>query len=76
MYNRQPFLYFSDLAVIIGNDMVDGTGAAIAIETEDGQLFYEAVDLDDDRDFNMPMVETPIVDEEFVNENISSTSAR
>lgn len=76
MYKRQPFLYFSDLAVIIWNGMADGTEAAIAIDTEDGHLFDEAVDLGDDRDFNTPMVDTHDVDEEFVNENISSTSAR
>ena len=76
MYKRQPFLYFSDLAIIIGNDMVDGTEAATATKTEDGHLFDEVVDLDDDRDFNTPMHDTLVVDEEFVHENISSTFAR
>lgn len=76
MYKRHPFLYFNDLAIIVGNDMANGTQPTTTIETKDCKLFDEAIDLDDDRDFNMPMDGSPTVDEEFIHENISSASIR
>jgi hypothetical protein len=44
VYKRRSFFYLNDLAVIVGNDMVDETIAATSIEIEDGHLFYEDVD--------------------------------
>ena len=42
----------------MGNDVAEGTTAATAHETEEGNLMDDALDLYDDGDFSMP-IDTP-----------------
>lgn len=58
VYKRQPFQYFNELACIVGNDIAEGTTAPTAHDNEEGNLMDEAVDLDDDGDFNTTMNNT------------------
>ena len=60
MYERQLFLYYNDLAIIFGNDIVDGSTTPTAQENEDGHLFDEATYLYNDGGFAIPMDGTPI----------------
>ena len=73
-------VYFNELAIIFGNDIAEGNAVERAIETEEeGQLFEEAIDLDDDADFNTLMDEgfnTNEFEEENLQSNNSTTSAR
>lgn len=58
----------------MGNDTAEGTLAATTHETEEGNLMYEALDLDDDGDFSMP-IETPTdLDEDMNPSNQSSAT--
>ena len=66
MYRRQPFTYFNDLAIIVGNDMVEGSSAGTAQDIEDGNILDEAVDLDDDDGLDTPMNVVVDLDEDFI----------
>ena len=75
MYRRQPFTYFNDLVVIVGNDIAEGNEAATPQDTEDGNLFDEAAtDLDDDEGFNTPVNIATDLDEGFLQSNQSTAS--
>lgn len=76
VYKRQPFTHFNDLAIIFGNDIADGNGAATGPEAQYGHIFEEAVDLDDDGGFDTQMDDTPQSEEEIRHSNNSTTSVR
>ena len=76
MYRRQPFHYFNDLAIIVGNDMAEGGVAGTPQDVEDGNLYDDAVDLNDDNDLNTPMNVASDFDEDFLQSNQSIASAR
>ena len=72
VYKRQPCTYFNELAIIVGNDKTEGNIITTATETDDGHLFEEAIDLEDDGGFNTCMdggLNTPDFDEEFLHSN-------
>ena len=73
MYRRQPFTYFNDLAVIVGNDMAEGNVAATPQDIDDGNLFDEAADLDDDEGFTTHNAAD--LDEDYL-QNQSTASTR
>ena len=66
MYRRQPFTYFNDLAIIVGNDMAEGSSTGTAQDIEDGNILDEVVDLDDDDGFDMPVNVATDLDEDFI----------
>lgn len=49
MFKRTSFPYYNDLAIIVGNDIADGTGTTTAGETEEGH-YNRPAQLDDDDD--------------------------
>ena len=78
VYKRQPFQYFNELACIVGNDIAEGTTAAIAHKNEEGNLFLDEVaDLDDDGDFNIAMDNTKMDNATYLDNdmNISNQSS-
>ena len=76
MYRKQPFTYFNDLAVIMGNDMVEGNVTAMVQDAKDGNLFDEVVDLGDDEEINMPLNVANDLDEYYLQSNQSTKSTR
>ena len=75
MHRRQPFHYFNDLAIIVGNDMAEGSVAGTPQDVEDGNL-YDVVDLDDDDELSMLVNDVADLDEDFLQSNQSTASAR
>jgi fatty acid/phospholipid biosynthesis enzyme len=73
---RQSFTYFNDLAVIAGNDMVEGNVVAMTQYAEYGNLFVEAIDLGDDEEINTPLNVADDLDEDYLQSNQSTTSIR
>ena len=56
--------------------MAEGSVAGTPQDVEDGNLYDDDVDLDDDNDLNMPMNDAADLDEDFLQSNQSTASAR
>lgn len=78
VYKRQPFQYYNDLAIIVGNDIAEGAAATTAQETKEGLNMDGPayMDCDEDVPISTPLNTTTDLDDELYHSNQSTTSAR
>ena len=74
MYKRKPFQYYNELAFIVGNDIAKGTIDATTQETKEGHIMDDSLNLDNDKDFSIPVDVDSHLDEDFAQSNQSSAS--
>ena len=78
MYKSSPFQYFNELAIIVGNDIVEGFAAITPLDVEEGHPMNDEFHVldKDDTNYSTPLDSQPDFDEELYHSNQSIASGR